>query len=157
MHYDISGFWLNWKITFNNKYPNCVILYSQLIQYMHSTRFHLLTVNSWLSMKPHFTTNAQNIFHFTPTRLITHRRNLSKVPERCRMVWQGRKMGSWSVVSCTCSSVHYGVQVSPQVDRYRAEVGTTRYIGLYWYERSASFCCGKLTPKVRPSILDTSL
>jgi hypothetical protein len=30
-------------------------------------------------MKPHFTTNAQNIFHFTPTRLITHHRNLSKV------------------------------------------------------------------------------
>jgi len=41
-----QNFWLNWKITFNNKYRNCVILYSQLIQYMHSTRFHLITVSS---------------------------------------------------------------------------------------------------------------
>ena len=46
MHCDISGFWLNWKITFNNKHLNCVILYSQPIQYMHSARFHLITVRS---------------------------------------------------------------------------------------------------------------
>jgi hypothetical protein len=50
MHCDISGFWLNWKITFNNKHLNCATLYSQLIQYMHITRFHLIT--------------AQNMLHF---------------------------------------------------------------------------------------------
>jgi len=62
MHY-INGSWLNWKITFNNKYHNYVILYSQLIQYMHSTRFHLITASSdcpWnhISQQMHRTSSA---------------------------------------------------------------------------------------------------
>jgi hypothetical protein len=107
---EMSGLESNWKITFNDKYIDCVTFRLQLTWYSHSTRSQFS--NCWVLIV--YQVTAHNKCSKCPpsgpihawTRMIVDCRTLSKVPGRLWMVWEANKMRCWSVSAFAVGAVN---------------------------------------------------
>ena len=122
----------------------------QLIQYMHSTRFHLITVK--LSVCPW--SHASQQMHKTSSTSINGHTDTSdhgpsqpfKVPGALANGLTGKKN---ELVKCRAAVLSVPTDRNIQGWGRENVRAVPRYllvdIGLYSYERFALFCCGKLT------------
>jgi hypothetical protein len=97
------GFMLNWKIVFNNKYPDYVIFFLQLTQYFCNIRFQfnncqVLSV-SWVSVHNRYSKYIPAESKRVWTCLIMDCYTPSKISGWLRMVWQTSKMRRRSLSS----------------------------------------------------------